>query len=63
MKAIVKFKDGSTSLVRVNASYSQGGIHFYNLTLNALSTFLDFTPGKTDLYTGDKIEKLTYVMG
>lgn len=62
MKAIVHFKTGKHSLVVVNSSYSRGGIHYYSLTLNGLNTFLDFKAGDTNLYTGDDITKLTYVM-
>jgi hypothetical protein len=62
MKAIVNFKDGSKGLVAVNSSYSKGGVHYYNLTLNALNTFLDFKPGATKLFTEAEINSLTYTM-
>lgn len=62
MQAIVYFKNGSRSLVVVNSSYSRGGIHYYNLTLNALNGFLDFKSGVTKLFTGEEIKSLTYVM-
>lgn len=61
-KAIAYFTDGTRSVVRVNSSYSKGGIHFYHLTLNALSTFLEWAPGKTELYSSDQVSKLTYIM-
>lgn len=63
MKAIVNFKNGSAGLALVNKSYSRGGVHYYNLTLNALNTFLDFKGGETKLFTGEEITSLTYVMG
>lgn len=62
MKAIVYFKTSKSSLVVVNSSYSRGGIHYYNLTLNSLNTFLNFKAGETTLFTGEEIKKLTYVM-
>jgi hypothetical protein len=62
-KAIVYFADGTKSVVRVNSSYSKGGIHAYHLTLNALDSWLDWAPGKSEVYTGDQISKLTYIMG
>lgn len=62
MKAIIYFKNGSKSLVIVNSSYSRGGVHHYNLTLNALNTFLDFKAGITKLFTGEEITSLTYTM-
>jgi hypothetical protein len=62
-KAIVHFADGSKSIVRVNMSYSQGGIHCYNLTLNKLNTFLDFEPGETKSFVGSEITSLKYIMG
>jgi hypothetical protein len=62
MKAIVYFTDGSEGLVIVNSSYSTGGIIYYNLTLNALNTFLDFKAGITKLFTRQEIESLTYIM-
>lgn len=62
MKALVDFKNQKSKLVVVNSSYSRGGIHYYNLTLNALDTFIDFKAGETKLFTGDEIEKLTYTM-
>ena len=62
MKAIVYFKDGSKGLASVNSSYSRGGVHYYNLTLNALNTFLDFKAGVTKLFTGEEISSLTYTM-
>jgi len=61
-QAIVKFKDGSKSIVRVNQSYARGMVHYYNLTLNSLNTFLDFAPGVSKLYTGEEISELTYIM-
>ena len=62
-QAIVNFADGSKSLVAVNSSYSRGGIHYYSLTLNALTTFLDFSAGETKTFTGSEVSSLTYVMG
>lgn len=62
MQAIVNFSNGTKSLVVVNQSYSRGGTHYYNLTLNALNTFLDFKVGESKLFTGADIAKLTYVM-
>lgn len=62
-KAIVTFADGTRCLVRVNMSYSQGGVHCYNLTKNALNTFLDFEPGEQKTYTGAEVMSLTYIMG
>ena len=63
MNALVHFLDGSASVVIVNASYCRGGIHYYNLTLNALKTFIDFKPGITKLFTADEITSLVYTMG
>lgn len=63
MQAIVNFKNGTSSLVIVKMSYSIGGVHYYQLTVNALKTFLDFQPGETKTFTGEEIDKLTYVMG
>ena len=62
MKAIVYFKDGSKGLVAVNSSYSKGCVHYYNLTLNALNSFLDFKAGVTKLFTGEEITSLRYIM-
>jgi hypothetical protein len=61
-KAIVKFKDGSSKIVVVNTSYSRGGVHYYNLTLNELNSFLDFIPGDTKLFNAEEIKSLTYTM-
>jgi len=63
MKAIVDFADGSSSLAIVNLSYARGGVHYYNLTLNSLETFLDFSPGITKTFTNKEVVKLIYVMG
>ena len=63
MKAMVDFKNGTSKLVIVNKCYSTGGVIYYNLTLNALNTSLDFKAGETKLLTKNEIEKLTYVMG
>jgi hypothetical protein len=62
MKAIVDFTDGSSSLVKVNLSYSRGGVHYYDLTINSEKSFLNFTPGVTKLFTKSEINKLTYIM-
>lgn len=62
MQAIVKFKNGTSSLAKVNSSYSRGGMHYYNLTLNSLNTFLDFKPGITKLFAGDEVSELRYTM-
>jgi hypothetical protein len=62
-KAIAYFTDGTSSVVRVNSSYSKGNIHFYHLTLNALKCYLDWAPGETRLYSGNDVSKLTYIMG
>jgi hypothetical protein len=62
MKAIVHFSNNTSSLVRVNSSYSLAGIHYYNLTINLLKTFLDFSPGETKIFTQYQIKKLTYIM-
>jgi len=62
MQALVTFSNGNITLVKVNSSYSLGGVHYYNLTLNALSTFLDFSTGETKLFIEADITKLTYVM-
>ena len=61
-KAIVHFADGTRSVVIVNLSYSKGGTHFYNLTLNALSSFIEYKPGETKLYSDKEVSKLTYIM-
>jgi hypothetical protein len=62
MKALVDFKNQKSKLVVVNSSYSRGGIHYYNLTLNSLDTFLDFKAGETKLFNEFEIAKLTYIM-
>lgn len=62
-KAIVNFANGSSSLVRVNMSYSQGGVHSYSLTLNKLNTFLDFEAGETKTFTQAEVTSLKYIMG
>lgn len=62
MKAIVNFTNGTSTLALVNSSYSRGGVHYYNLTINTLKTFLYFKGGETKIYTENEVEKLTYVM-
>ena len=61
MKAIVIFKNGKRTLAKVNKSYSRGGVHYYNLTLNA-GDWLNWVAGNTDTFVGEDIEELTYVM-
>jgi hypothetical protein len=62
MKAIVDFKNGVSSLVVVNLVHSTGGVIYYNLTLNALKTYLDFKAGETKVFTEDEIKNFVYVM-
>jgi hypothetical protein len=62
MKAIVNFRNGTRALALVNSSYSKGGVHYYSLTLNDLSTFLEFKAGVTKLFTCEEIKSLTYTM-
>lgn len=62
-RAIVEFKDGTSEAVKVEMSYSKGGVHHYRLRLNKLKTFLDFEPGELKLCTEEEVKKLTYVMG
>jgi len=63
MKAIVNFSNGTSLLVKVDSSWSQGGTHYYRLILNKLNTFLDFEAGEMKLFTGNDITSLRYVMG
>jgi hypothetical protein len=48
--------------VRLNDCYSKGGVIFYDVTLNALDSFLNYKAGKRVVYTAAEIS-LRYTMG
>ena len=63
MKALVKFNNNNNNVLTiVNRSFSRGGVHYYNLTLNLLNTVLDFKAGETKQFNETEISKLTYIM-